>query len=189
MCVLQLARETAGPRGDQEIEAAMVVWVATVHRVLSTYELERCSNDGRAGAEIRHRMTPTSRSHGLPARRRPAFSSCARKGACPWQDTYMPPLPLRPGVSTVVEHPCMLRLKTPGQDEPQMPARNATTCASSPPQMLARLHRVCSMQPGRQQSMPGTAAAAVPHPPELIRAILDGIRDTADVQAQPDRSD
>ena len=63
-----------------------------------------------------------------------------------------------------------------------MPARKATTVASSSAQMLKRLHRLCPGEHEHQPLVSGRAAEAAFYPKGLIKAILRGIRDTADAE-------
>ena len=87
-----------------------------------------------------------------------------------------------PRVSTVVAHQCMFGLVTKDKSGRECLAKKPTMFASSSVHMLKQLGRVCSKDHEHALLMDGKAKAAAFYPKALVKAILRGIRDTADAE-------
>ena len=98
-----------------------------------------------------------------------------------WREECIDSLSKDPRVHTTVCDQCQFGLVTKG-DNPgeKIPAMKPTRFISSSPQMIARLGKICDRSHVHRHLTGGRCAEAAFYPLPLIRAILRGIRDTAD---------
>ena len=99
----------------------------------------------------------------------------------------------RPYVMAIAKHPlthvvvadqCMYGLLSPTPGGGELPAIKPTRFLTSSPEMAARLSTRCSKDHQHQQLVGGRAAAAAFYPLKLIKAMLLGMRDTADAKSK-----
>ena len=100
--------------------------------------------------------------------------------AVSWKEPQMAALARRCGVHAVVADQCMYGLVTKGPNGDMLPAMKPTRFLTSSPQMAARLSKRCKKEHVHQHLVGGRCFNASFYPLGLIRAILLGIRDTAD---------
>ena len=101
--------------------------------------------------------------------------------ALSWKEPAMAALARDPLIHCVVADQCMYGLDTPSEKDRSklMPAMKPTRFMTSSPQMAAELGQRCDRSHVHQQLVGGRAAKAAFYPLGLIRAILNGIRNTA----------
>ena len=101
--------------------------------------------------------------------------------ALSWKEPAMAALARDPLIHCVVADQCMYGLDTPSEKDRSklMPAMKPTRFMTSSPQMAAELGQRCDRSHVHQQLVGGRAANAAFYPLGLIRAILNGIRNTA----------
>ena len=104
--------------------------------------------------------------------------------AVSWKDEAMMRLGKFPGVHSVVADQCMYGLTSPTSDGGELPAMKPTRFMPSSPQMAARLSTRCNRLHTHQQLAGGRCKDAAFYPLGLIRAILLGMRDTADAEVR-----
>ena len=106
------------------------------------------------------------------------------QGASSWQDSEVLKLLRHPRVGVVTSHQCQFGLVTRDAQGQLKAAKKPTKFASSSVQMLRRLAVKCPGGHAHEHLVGGKAKAAAFYPPQLVEAILRGIRDTADAQDQ-----
>ena len=98
-----------------------------------------------------------------------------------WKEPAMESLAKESGVYNVVADQCQYGLVTPSGDG-YLPAMKPTRFLTSSPQMAHRLSLRCDKSHTHQPLVGGRCADAAFYPLPLIRAILHGMRDTADAK-------
>ena len=104
--------------------------------------------------------------------------------ALSWKDREMIALARLPETHVVVADQCMYGLTTPGADggEPML-AKKPTRFMTTSEHMAKRLSTRCNRMHKHQHLVGGRCADAALYPPGLVKAMLLGIRDTADSES------
>ena len=105
--------------------------------------------------------------------------------ALSWKDPMIAALSRHPLVHCVVADQCQYGLTShvSNKEGKRLPALKPTRFMTSSPQMAAQLSKRCKRDHVHQQLVGGRAAEAAFYPLPLIRAILQGMRDTADAES------
>ena len=100
-----------------------------------------------------------------------------------WREPEIDALVQNPKVLTVTCDQCMFDLMTVSEDKTgKALAMKPTKFMTSSQEMVLALDRRCDRSHEHQHLVGGRAAAAAFYPLPLVRAILKGIRDTADAK-------
>ena len=102
------------------------------------------------------------------------------KTAASWHTLPIKRILKMPDVGTSTMDQCMYGLTTPGTNREPVPAKKPTRWMSNSPEMLEMLCRQCDKSHAHQHLVGGRAAAASFYPPQLLRAILQGMAMTRD---------